>query len=128
MTPAEWSRAVRERDGACVDCGATELLHAHHVKPKSTHPELRFELSNGVAVCPTCHARRHRGEGAVRIQAKKRRPHRKTLELKIEQLEARISALEERALGAEREAGRLMAENVKLKKVVPLPYQKRLLQ
>ena len=43
----EWSVQVRERDGECVDCGSTENLHAHHIKPKSEHPELAYDVENG---------------------------------------------------------------------------------
>ena len=43
----EWSKAVRDRDGKCQECGKTTDLHAHHIKPKSTHPELALVLENG---------------------------------------------------------------------------------
>jgi transposase len=56
----EWSKQVRERDsGKCVECGATGRLHAHHVKPWKHHPELRFDVSNGVTLCPPCHQKAH---------------------------------------------------------------------
>lgn len=55
-----WSLAVRVRDGhKCVECGAIGRLHAHHIKPWKTHPELRFELSNGITLCPSCHQKAH---------------------------------------------------------------------
>ncbi len=54
-----WSEKVRARDGACVDCGATENLHAHHVVPKAEAPERAYELENGVALCESCHRKRH---------------------------------------------------------------------
>lgn len=55
-----WSRAVRVRDGhKCVECGAVGRLHAHHIKPWKTHPELRFEISNGKTLCPPCHQKAH---------------------------------------------------------------------
>lgn len=93
MTPSEWSKAVIERDWKCQDCGALGPLHAHHIKPKSAHPELRFELSNGMAVCPTCHWKRHRSEAAPRSQAKKRGPHRKTLDRQLEHANGLIDLL-----------------------------------
>jgi hypothetical protein len=83
MKPSEWSKAVIARDGKCMDCGLLEPLHAHHIKPKSTHPELRYDLDNGVSVCPNCHHKRHQLEGKPRVQAKKRGPHRKTLERQL---------------------------------------------
>lgn len=56
----EWSLAVRARDGhKCVDCGKTGKLHAHHVKPWKTHPELRFDVENGKTLCPVCHQHAH---------------------------------------------------------------------
>lgn len=56
----EWSKKVRERDGhKCVECGAQGKLHAHHVKHWKLHPELRFEVSNGVTLCPVCHQKAH---------------------------------------------------------------------
>jgi hypothetical protein len=66
---ARWRRLVFARDGyVCKDCGAqsrkpkgskTGSLRAHHIKHWSTHPELRFELSNGVTLCMRCHQNRH---------------------------------------------------------------------
>ncbi len=56
----EWSRRVRDRDeNKCVECGATGKLHAHHIKPWRLHPELRFDLDNGVSLCPPCHQKTH---------------------------------------------------------------------
>jgi 5-methylcytosine-specific restriction endonuclease McrA/predicted nucleic acid-binding Zn ribbon protein len=51
-----WARAVISRDGGkCRKCGATEGLHAHHIKPFAEFPELRWELDNGLTVCGPCH-------------------------------------------------------------------------
>lgn len=56
-----WREAVFERDGyTCQDCG--ELggnLHAHHIERWSKAPDKRFEVSNGITLCHTCHWRRH---------------------------------------------------------------------
>lgn len=55
-----WSLAVRERDGfKCVECGATGRLHAHHMKPWKSSPELRFDVANGKTLCPPCHSKAH---------------------------------------------------------------------
>lgn len=56
----QWSLLVRDRDGnACAECGKTGKLHAHHVKPWKKYPELRFDVGNGVTLCPVCHQKAH---------------------------------------------------------------------
>lgn len=59
-TYARWKKEVNERDGhTCQRCGKTKLLgrdeHTHHIKPWDDHPELRFQVSNGLTVCKKCH-------------------------------------------------------------------------
>ena len=55
-----WKKTVIERDGGrCRECGATENIHAHHVKPWADFPKLRFALSNGIAICVDCHSHVH---------------------------------------------------------------------
>lgn len=55
-----WRRAVLSRDGhACQQCGATEALRAHHVKPWADYPDLRYELANGLTLCDLCHRALH---------------------------------------------------------------------
>jgi 5-methylcytosine-specific restriction endonuclease McrA len=63
----EWREAVIDRDGnRCIDCGATEgdsfhKLTAHHLIPWSTEgADSNFDINNGVALCNSCHAKRHR--------------------------------------------------------------------
>lgn len=51
-----WRKAVLERDGhTCIWCGATEKLHADHIKPFKLYPELRFAIDNGRTLCFPCH-------------------------------------------------------------------------
>lgn len=52
-----WRLSVFERDKfTCVLCGKRGGdLQADHVKPFSTHRQLRFELSNGRTLCVNCH-------------------------------------------------------------------------
>ena len=57
----EWSEAVKSRDGKCLRCGSTEKLHAHHIERFIKHPEKRFDLSNGMTLCKTCHHKEHHG-------------------------------------------------------------------
>jgi len=55
-----WSRQIRERDEhTCQECGVIERLHAHHIKPKSKHPELALDLDNGITLCVDCHEKKH---------------------------------------------------------------------
>ncbi len=53
----KWVNAVISRDKAtCQHCGATEVeLHAHHIKSYKDHPELRFDVANGITLCFKCH-------------------------------------------------------------------------
>lgn len=57
----KWVNAVTSRDKAtCQHCGATGLeLHAHHIKSYKDHPELRFDVSNGITLCYRCHWNLH---------------------------------------------------------------------
>jgi 5-methylcytosine-specific restriction endonuclease McrA len=59
----QWSFDVKARDGfACCHCGDDRggNLHAHHIKSWARHPELRFDLENGITVCDACHWLVHR--------------------------------------------------------------------
>lgn len=56
----ELVRTVYARDGyKCLRCnaihGASNRLHAHHVKRWAGNKETRFDLSNIVTLCNTCH-------------------------------------------------------------------------
>lgn len=56
-----WSQVVKERDGyKCRCCGSKEQLHAHHILPWLQAAELRFDVSNGVTLCYSCHVEQHR--------------------------------------------------------------------
>lgn len=54
---AVWRKAVFERDDyTCQECGQYGYtLHAHHLKDWANHPDLRFEVSNGITLCARCH-------------------------------------------------------------------------
>lgn len=55
-----WRREVLKKDnGLCVECGASDGLHAHHILPYATNVTLRFEISNGVTLCKSCHSNYH---------------------------------------------------------------------
>ncbi len=85
----EWSVFVRSRDGRCTFCGKDSDLHAHHVKPKSLYPDLKFDTDNGVTLCYSCHKKTHEENRPVRVRSA--RPHKKTLELKVSDLEDRLA-------------------------------------
>ncbi len=56
----EWRTSVYKRDNfTCQKCGrrSSGELTAHHIKPFSTHPELRFSVENGITLCwSPCHS------------------------------------------------------------------------
>lgn len=57
-----WRYDVMSRDEfMCKHCGDDRggNLVAHHRKPWSTHPHLRFEVSNGITLCTACHYLHH---------------------------------------------------------------------
>lgn len=57
-----WRRTVFERDGfKCRTCGAKGYVVAHHIKGFREYPELRFEPTNGLTLCRSCHAKVHSG-------------------------------------------------------------------
>lgn len=59
-----WRFDVFSRDlFTCQECGDAKggNLRAHHVKPFASHPELRFDVSNGVTLCDPCHDKKHYG-------------------------------------------------------------------
>jgi hypothetical protein len=58
----KWRKAVLKRDKRhCRICHSTDRLEVHHVRPFGTHPEQRWEVSNGLTLCHACHVKfRHR--------------------------------------------------------------------
>lgn len=56
-----WRKAVLKRDKhRCQKCGSRLNLHVHHILPFSKYPELRFETTNGITLCVSCHIEEHR--------------------------------------------------------------------
>jgi hypothetical protein len=55
----EWRTSVFERDDyTCQECGERGgTIHADHIKPWSTHPNLRFDVGNGRTLCVPCHCK-----------------------------------------------------------------------
>jgi hypothetical protein len=55
-----WKKECIKRDNhICQDCKIQYLLagmlDVHHLKSKSKYPELRYDLNNGITLCPNCH-------------------------------------------------------------------------
>ncbi|KKN44543.1 hypothetical protein LCGC14_0692230 [marine sediment metagenome] len=71
----QWRKAVLEKDNhTCQDCGSKDNVNAHHIKSLIEHPELIFEVSNGLTLCEICHKRHtswQRLNGNGRIRCKK---------------------------------------------------------
>ena len=57
----QWRTSVFKRDNyTCQRCGSHgKKLNAHHIKSWSDHPELRYDIENGVTVCKNCHGKIH---------------------------------------------------------------------
>ena len=53
-----WRAAIMLRDGRTCQCGQ-RARHAHHIKSWIDYPELRYDVSNGVALCEICHSKKH---------------------------------------------------------------------
>src|SRR6185295_2701903 len=85
--PVQWANAVKARDGKCMQCGALEGLHAHHIKPQATHPELRYVLENGLTLCFPCHQLAHKHN-------RPRAPRGTNKSIRIRELETKVATLE----------------------------------
>jgi len=56
----EWRDKVLEQaNHKCEKCESTKGLMAHHIKPHEDYPDLKFETSNGQALCGRCHFYTH---------------------------------------------------------------------
>lgn len=61
----DWRRQVFIRDNwTCQECGDKSrkgnriIIHAHHIKSFKDYQELRFDVTNGLTLCKTCHAKK----------------------------------------------------------------------
>ena len=55
-----WKKKVLTRDGhACVICGETVNVDAHHLISASAVPGWQSKLSNGITLCRRCHKLLH---------------------------------------------------------------------
>jgi 5-methylcytosine-specific restriction endonuclease McrA len=52
----KWANAIRNLCGRkCMICDTTFNVEAHHIAPKACHPDLIYDLQNGIALCSHCH-------------------------------------------------------------------------
>jgi len=51
-------------DTGCLICGG-EYCALHHYHPKSTSSALRYNLSNGIPICVSCHCRIHSSDSPI---------------------------------------------------------------
>ena len=70
-----WRQIVFKRDDwTCQKCGARSKkdcyvrIEAHHKKPFSTFPELRFIVDNGETLCKKCHDKESKGREILCIK------------------------------------------------------------
>lgn len=71
-----WVKTVKNRDGwRCVECSSQDRLHAHHIKRWKDYPDLRYEVSNGVTLCHSCHEKAHGKGFKFRWLHARRTPH-----------------------------------------------------
>ncbi len=69
----KWMDSIKDRDGLCGQCGATEHLESHHIIPlaelillngvkareQARNCESLWDLSNGITLCIVCHYQLH---------------------------------------------------------------------
>jgi 5-methylcytosine-specific restriction endonuclease McrA len=61
-----WRNSVFQRDNyTCQECGKRSDVQAHHIKEWAQHPDLRYNVNNGVTLCVDCHANKHPKQRAL---------------------------------------------------------------
>ena len=71
----DWKLAVRAKFSCiCQRCGIyNEYVDTHHIYTRSHRPDLKHEVSNGVALCRSCHSWvHHNPREAAEIETSKR--------------------------------------------------------
>lgn len=61
----EWRKAVFDRDDyTCQMCGKRgTYLHPHHISQYALDVERRFDVTNGITYCKSCHMKWHKDNG-----------------------------------------------------------------
>ena len=58
----KWRMEVFSRDNfICQNCGTSKDLQAHHIESWKDNKKLRYEISNGITLCRSCHLKAHGG-------------------------------------------------------------------
>lgn len=58
----KWRMEVFSRDKfICQNCGTKKELQAHHIERWKDNKKLRYEISNGITLCRSCHLKAHGG-------------------------------------------------------------------
>jgi hypothetical protein len=58
-----WGKSIYKKDNyVCQCCGikGVGILNAHHLYSWDEHPDLRFDINNGVTLCKHCHGVFHK--------------------------------------------------------------------
>ena len=50
-----YQRMMKRKKSSCSICGSTEKLELHHIKSICDYPELKYDETNIMIVCSTCH-------------------------------------------------------------------------
>jgi AraC-like DNA-binding protein len=56
----KWCRDIRKRDNVCKKCGSSEKIACHHILEAKDYPSLVYDITNGIALCQSCHIEIHR--------------------------------------------------------------------
>lgn len=55
----KWRDSIIAERGKCEQCGRTEELVLHHIRPRASHPQLLMFRSNVRVLCMHCHGMAH---------------------------------------------------------------------
>jgi len=53
-----WTKVIRKGNN-CSYCDSDNVLHSHHIFPKSKYKDLALNENNGVVLCDPCHREHH---------------------------------------------------------------------
>jgi 5-methylcytosine-specific restriction endonuclease McrA len=117
---SDWSKVVRGRDGRCTNCGTDKALVAHHIFPKSTHPERALDPANGLTLCSNCHTEHHKSHyGKINVEkskAKRAKKNERIARLSLENAKLKLVVVSLKAEIAEYEHAYLRMLDLKARK------------